>query len=124
MRAESSIRAAIVGLSFVLFVVGLYHRIQSQRTGEKLDRTKEGWPILIALRLLGLLAIVSAVASFWDPRWLHWSYLSFPLKVRWAGVVLFAAAAAWLIWMFRTLGRNITDTVVVRREAYFVDYGP
>lgn len=26
--------------------------------------------------------------------------------------------------MFHTLGRNLTDTVVTRRDAYFVDYGP
>jgi protein-S-isoprenylcysteine O-methyltransferase Ste14 len=26
--------------------------------------------------------------------------------------------------MFRTLGRNLTDTVVIRRDAHFVSHGP
>lgn len=124
MNADSSVREAIIFLGAMLLVIGLYHRIQSQRTGERLDRTKEGWPILIALRLLGLSAIFLAVASFWNPDWLRWSYLSLALAVRWTSVLVFAAAVAWLIWMFRTLGRNITDTVVVRKDAHFVDNGP
>ncbi len=36
----------------------------------------------------------------------------------------FACAVIWLIWMFHTLGQNLTDTVVTRRHAYFVDHGP
>ena len=37
---------------------------------------------------------------------------------------MFVCAVAWLLWMFHTLGRNLTDTVVTRRNATFVDYGP
>ncbi len=40
------------------------------------------------------------------------------------GVVCFGCTAAWLLWMFHTLGRNLTDTVVTRRNATFVNYGP
>jgi protein-S-isoprenylcysteine O-methyltransferase Ste14 len=43
---------------------------------------------------------------------------------RWVGVAGLAGSVVWLIWMFHTLGRNLTDTVVTRRAAYFVDYGP
>ena len=30
----------------------------------------------------------------------------------------------WLSWMFISLGTNLTDTVVTRRNAHFVDHGP
>lgn len=39
-------------ISVAFMVVGGYYRIQSQRSGERLDRTKEGWPILIGVRLM------------------------------------------------------------------------
>jgi len=40
------------------------------------------------------------------------------------GVGGFAFGIALLIWMFVTLGSNLTDTVVTRRDAYFTDHGP
>ena len=47
-----NVRISLLALGFVFLSVGGYYRIQSQRSGERLDRTKEGWPILIGIRLL------------------------------------------------------------------------
>jgi len=51
-------------------------------------------------------------------------FATVPTGVRWIGVAGFAGTIAWLIWMFHTLGRNLTDTVVVRRDASLVEHGP
>jgi protein-S-isoprenylcysteine O-methyltransferase Ste14 len=63
-----------------------------------------------------------------DPQWLGYGSRSssrpIPAGARWIGVVGFACTAAWLMWVFHTLGRNLTDTVVTRRDAHFVDHGP
>ena len=98
----------------VLLAVGLYHRLQAARTREPIDRRKEGWPLLIAIRLAGV-ALIAAVVTAAPPP---------PGPLQWVGVVLFIAAAAWLIWMFVSLGRNLTNTVVTRRNATFVTHGP
>jgi protein-S-isoprenylcysteine O-methyltransferase Ste14 len=105
-------------------VTGGYYRLQSARSGEQLDRSKEGWLILIAVRLLGLLTAFVTVVWLWKPAWFEWASVSVAVKVRWIGVAGFASAIAWLLWMFHSLGRNLTDTVVTRRDAYFVNYGP
>jgi hypothetical protein len=42
-----------------------YYRIRSQRVGERLDRIKEGWPILIGVRLFVVLALASVVTLLW-----------------------------------------------------------
>ncbi len=97
-----------------LIAVGIYYRLQAARSAEPLDRRQEGWPLLIAIRLCGA-ALVVAVWTAQPPP---------PGPVQWAGALLFATAAAWLIWMYRSLGRNITDTVVTRRDATFVSHGP
>jgi protein-S-isoprenylcysteine O-methyltransferase Ste14 len=117
-------RLTLIALSLIFVVVGVYYRVQSQRSGERLDRTKEGWPILISLRLTGLLTLVSTAAWLWRPRWFQWAALPVSTAIRWIGVAGFAGAVGWLIWMFHTLGRNLTDTVVTRRDAHFVDHGP
>lgn len=114
----------LITLSLVFIVVAGYHRIQSLRSGDRLDRSKEGWPILIGVRLVGVLTLGSVAIELSKPSGLEWASGSIPAWLRWVGVAGFACAIGWLIWMFHTLGRNLTDTVVTRRNAYFVDYGP
>jgi protein-S-isoprenylcysteine O-methyltransferase Ste14 len=118
------IRVTLIAFSLTFVAVGGYYRIQSQRSGERLDRTKEGWPILIGIRLLGLLTVGSTTAWLWKPASFEWASRPIPTGVRWIGVASFACATAWLMWMFHALGRNLTDTVVTRRDAHFVDHGP
>src|SRR5689334_3268433 len=119
-----SVRLTLIAVSVLFVCVGAYYRIQSERTRERLDRRKEGWPILIGLRVAGLLAAVSTGAWLYRPAWFEGMAASIPDSIRWIGVGAYACSTAWLLWMFRTLGRNLTDTVVTRRDAKFVDGGP
>src|SRR3982751_2620825 len=118
------VRITLVALSVIFVTVGVYYRIQSQRSGERLDRTKEGWPLLIGIRLCGLLTAGLTAAWLWKPELFRWASYPMPVGVQWAGVAALACTFAWLIWMFHTLGRNLTDTVVTRRDAHFVYHGP
>lgn len=119
-----AVRITLIAISLAFVAVGGYHRVQSQRSGERLDRTKEGWPILIGIRLVGPALFGSTAVWLWKPAWFNWASEPTPLGLRWIGVASFALAVAWLMWMFHTLGRNLTDTVVTRRDANFVDRGP
>jgi protein-S-isoprenylcysteine O-methyltransferase Ste14 len=119
-----AVRFTVIMCLLTLLLFGSYYRVQSQRSREPLDRTREGWPILIGVRALGLLTAVSTVGWLWKPAWFAWASYPISLTVRWTGVAVLACSVVWLIWMFHALGRNLTDTVVTRRDAYFVDYGP
>jgi protein-S-isoprenylcysteine O-methyltransferase Ste14 len=112
----------LIGLTF--FPVAIYHRLRAARSGEKIDRTKEGWPILIGLRLAGLATLGTTVAWLWNPARFTWAAVPMPEWARWIGVVGFAFAVGLLIWMLVSLGPNLTDTVVTRKDAYFVERGP
>jgi len=102
----------------ILLCIGAYHRLQAARSGESIDRRHEGWPILIGIRLSALCAVIATVRAFradappWSP----------PLQ--WAATGLFVLSCGWLTWMFLSLGRNLTDTVVTRRDSVFVCHGP
>jgi len=121
---QDLIHSAVFVCLAVLFAVGAYHRIVSQMSGDRLDRSKEGWPLMIGIRSLGLAGLVQTVLIFMRPPALDWARLPLPLAVRWFGVATLAASIAWLCWMFFSLGRNLTDTVVTRRDATFVKRGP
>jgi protein-S-isoprenylcysteine O-methyltransferase Ste14 len=103
--------------------VGIYHRLRS-RTDERLDRRQEGWLILVGLRLLALAAMVGLIAFLIDPDLMAWASFHLPSWVRWTGAGLGALAGMLLIWTFRSLGHNLTDTVVTRRDATLITHGP
>jgi protein-S-isoprenylcysteine O-methyltransferase Ste14 len=120
---DADLRHAAIALVSLLIVVAAYHRIRSQMSGESLDRTREGWPLLIGIRLAGLAGAVLLVMALRDAIG-SWAYLHIPVSIRWFGIAGLAASAAWLSWMFVSLGRNLTDTVVTRSAAVFVEVGP
>jgi protein-S-isoprenylcysteine O-methyltransferase Ste14 len=117
-------RTAVMVAWGVIFPIIAYHRIRSQTTREPLDRRQEGFFILLTLRPIGLTYMALAVLYAVNPHRLPWAFLPLPDAVRWTGIALVAAAGALLLWTLRSLGRNLTDTVVTRKTHTLVTQGP
>ena len=124
MDPDQTFRMVLIAGFLLVLPVALYHRVRSQATREPLDRRREGLFILLTLRPVGILTMLAIVAYLIDPAYMAWSSWPLPPWVRWTGAGIGAAAGALLIWSFHTLGRNLTDTVVTRREHTLVTRGP
>ncbi len=116
-------RIAMAILFAVMLSGALRFRLRSH-TKERLDRRQEGLSILIPLRLLGLITWVSMVVWMVRPEVLAFARVDVPDGVRWAGIGVGLCCFLWVIWVFRSLGSNLTDTVVTREKAYLVTAGP
>lgn len=113
----------IVGLVAIL-PVAVAHRVKVHWGGEKLDRRQEGLFLLVSIRILGVMWNAGLLAFLIDASLMAWSSVPLPVKLRWIGVGLGIVAAALLIWTFRNLGKNLTDTVLTRKEHTLVTTGP
>lgn len=111
----------ILGLTFL--PVAAYHRVKST-TDEKLDRRQEGIWLMIALRSSALPWLLSGLAWMINPSWMRWSAMPLPIWLRWCGFGLLGLWGLLLVWTFRNLGKNLTDTVVTRRDHTLVTSGP
>lgn len=124
MDLDATFRPIVVAGFFTIIAIALPFRIKSQATGEKLDRMQEGIITLVTLRLTGLALWGGAIAYMINPASMAWSSVALPAWVRWSGVALTALTAILLLWTLRSLGSNLTDTVVTRRAHTLVTRGP
>jgi protein-S-isoprenylcysteine O-methyltransferase Ste14 len=124
MNHDQPFRAVLIVVFLVVIPIGIYHRLKSQATREKLDRRQEGLFILATLRPVGIAFWLELIAWMVDPSWMAWSSLSLPAWLRWTGVGLIAVACGLLVWTFLSLGKNLTDTVVTRQTHTLVIHGP
>jgi protein-S-isoprenylcysteine O-methyltransferase Ste14 len=124
MEDEQVFRTILIVSAVVLFPIAIVHRVRSQASGEALDRWQEGAFILFTLRPIGIATMLGLVAYMIDPEWMAWSAMPLPRWLRWVGIGMGAAGAVLLVWTLRSIGRNLTDTVVTRREHTLVMKGP
>ncbi len=124
MSADELFRWIFVAILVGFLPFGLYHRIRSNIGGEKLDRWQEGAFILFGLRLSGLPWFIGGIVWMIDPSLMAWASVPLPLWLRWCGFVLIAIWCVLFVWTFQTLGKNLTDTVVTRKEHTLITTGP
>ena len=113
----------VVGLAVIL-PIAVYHRRKAGASNEKLDRRAEGLFILLTLRPVALLRMLGLVTYLVNPTWMAWSSVELPQWLRWLGVGFGVTAGTMLIVVMRTLGTNLTDTVVTRERHTLVTSGP
>src|SRR5437016_8230434 len=113
MSDDQLFRLILLAGFVILVPIAVCHRLKS-RTGEKLDRRQEGLFILVTLRLIGVAGMTGFIAYLVNPANMAWAAVPLPVWLRWTGVGLGIIAGLLLTWMFRTLGKNLTDTVVHR----------
>jgi len=101
-----------------------YYRWRARRESETIARRREGG-FLVAMRALGALLLYLPVIGYMAiPQWMAWASFPVPTWIRWLGFLagVLTIPAAW--WVFRSLGRNVTGTVLTKREHQLVMAGP
>lgn len=124
MNDDETFRTVLMVVFLVVLPIGISYRIRSQATREKLDRRQEGLFILATLRPIGAAFWIGVIVWMVNPRRMAWSAVSLPIWMKWTGVILLVLACGLLLWTFRSLGRNLTDTVVTRKAHTLVFHGP
>ena len=121
---DQTFRTVLLVGFLVVLPVAVYYRLKSQATGERLDRQQEGPFMLATLRPVGLMFWLGLITYLVNPSRMAWSSVPLPAWLRWTGVGIFVLAGGLLFWTLRSLGSNLTDTVVTRREHTLVTHGP
>ncbi len=107
---------------------GYYVKNHSQREDNTLKKREEGLASKIS-GVFGLIDFISVIAFVINPGWLTFGNLSFPVWLRWTGVMLALAGFALLdllskSWAQVTLGKSWSDTPRMLKDQTLVTSGP
>jgi protein-S-isoprenylcysteine O-methyltransferase Ste14 len=124
MYSEIPFRVDLFVVIVLTMVVTVYHRLQAVKSGEKISRKEEGYAFAITLRLAGLCLWIATFGYLVFPDFFSWASVPLPDWVRWGGVVTGTLCSLLMYWTLSSLGMNLTDNVVTRKEATLVTHGP
>ena len=124
MSSEIPFRVALAVVMLLTVTVTAYYRLQAASSGERISHQDEGYRFAVVLRLAGLCLWISTFAYLILPATVQWATVPLPEWIRWVGVITGEFCSVLMYWTLSSLGKNLTDTVVTRKEATLVTHGP
>lgn len=125
MNWDAALRLATFVLLIATFSASGRTRRKADRSGKDEISFAEEGRFIYNLRVSSALVFyLSLLAWLIYPPLIAWASVPVILPVRIAGLLLAAAMAPLLLWMLRTLGDNISPTVIVRQNHQLVTDGP
>jgi len=107
----------------MLFISG-YFRYRARQSGEVIPRAREGKPAVLGRLLFAAPLFLSIFAYMLNPQWMAWSSLLLPDWLRWLAAAVGLAMLPMIYWMFRSIGKNISETFLTKESHVLVTHGP
>ena len=124
MEQEGLFRWVFIAIFVATFSISGYFRRKARKSGEVIPRVREG-KLTLLLRLLFAAPIyLSFFAYMVNPDWMAWSSVPLPTWLRWLGVAVSLGMLPVLYWVVSTLGRNISETFLIKEDHSLVTQGP
>jgi len=121
--ANLTFRLIILGVLLLAFGISASFRKRARDEGGTIKRQEEGWLILgLRMGLALPLLIVILLNIFW-PASLAWAKFSPPTWLRYTGLVLAVLCTPLIWWVFSSIGKNISETVLIKDEHELVTHG-
>ncbi len=124
MGEELIFRLIFISVFALGLSISAYYRRLARKSGEVISRRQEGTLALILRAAMTLPLLLAILLYAFLPGWMAWSAISLPVWVRWLGVGLGVACLPLIWWVFSSIGSNISETVLTKREHKLVMEGP
>lgn len=101
-----------------------FRRKADEETGEKVSRKTDGTPLMMVIRIGGLILWLNPLVYLVNPAWMSWSKLGLPDWVRWVGVGIGVLSVFGIHWLFSSIGSGISPASGTRKEHKLSTSGP
>jgi protein-S-isoprenylcysteine O-methyltransferase Ste14 len=104
--------------------ISAFYRLRARQQGETIARRRESPSLIAGRAVIALPLFVAILLYLLNPRWMAWAELALPSWSRWVGALLGLVAVPSALWVFTSIGRNVSETVLTKRDHALVTTGP
>ena len=106
------------------FGISGFYRWRARRDAETIPRSAEGRALILGRVLVGLPLFAAVLVYLVNPEMMGWASFASPVWLRWTGVGLGFSLVPAALWVFRSLGRQVSETVLTKQHHQLVTSGP
>ncbi len=117
-------RWIVLGVVVADLSISAHYRRRARQATGTIERRQEGGVFLLLRALVALPLLLSILAYVVNPRWMAWSSVALPEWLRWIGAGAGALTVPSALWVFRSIGSNISETVLTKEAHKLVTAGP
>jgi protein-S-isoprenylcysteine O-methyltransferase Ste14 len=117
-------RNSALGLLIAFVLVWGNNWLRVRRSGGIYYSKREGLAFALFSRGCILASLAGVVAFVVAPSTISWSQITLPRALRAGGIIVGIAGLAFLHWVLVALGRNVSMTLVLKRDHTLVTHGP
>jgi protein-S-isoprenylcysteine O-methyltransferase Ste14 len=104
--------------------ISTWHRWLARRQTASIPRGLEPSSLIAGRLLVAGPMFGGVIAYLANPDWMAWASVSIPSWMRWLGVALGLLTVPTVYWVLRTLGSNVSETILTKEEQRLVTAGP
>jgi protein-S-isoprenylcysteine O-methyltransferase Ste14 len=123
MNIELMLRLMVLLLLGCIFLISGFYRRRA-RTDEFIERNEEGYLALVVRFAVSFPLILIIIMDIFFLELMGWSKINLPFWLRIVGMSLVLGSVLWLWWVFKSIGSNITETVLTKDTHELVTTGP
>jgi protein-S-isoprenylcysteine O-methyltransferase Ste14 len=124
MNDQQLFRWIFIAIFVITLSISGYFRRKARRTGGVILRAQEG-RLILGLRILFAAPLyLSLLAYMINPNWMAWSMMRLPNWLRWLGALVGLGTLPVLYWVMRSIGTNISETFLTKKNHALVTHGP
>jgi len=115
-----------LSLGALLCVVSIssVFRWRARQASGTIARAAEGPALMLMRAVVALPLFASIVLYLVNPELMRWSTFALPRAGQWIGAAFALAAVPLAWWVFRSIGSNVSETILIKKQHHLITHGP
>ena len=124
MANDQLFRFLFIGIFAGMLTLSVYRRYRARQSGEAIPRAREGKLFLLGRVAFAAPLYLPCFTYMLNPEWMRWSAILLPTWLRCLGAAVGLATLPLLYWVFSSIGSNISETTLTKKQHMLVSHGP
>jgi protein-S-isoprenylcysteine O-methyltransferase Ste14 len=117
-------RIVILVVLFLTFGISASYRKRAREEGDVIKRREEGIAVMVIRLFFGLSFLAVLLLNIFYPRLLSWDKFELPIYLRFLGAAIAIVCVPLIWWVFKNIGKNVSETVLIKEDHELVTSGP